>query len=42
MKIDEIRKIETKDAANFVRKYHYRKIMPRLNKVCYGGFLIIN
>lgn len=38
MQIEKIRKIETKDASNFVRKYHYRKIMPKLNKVCYGGF----
>ncbi len=38
MKIEIIKEIDKTTASNFVAKHHYRKTMPRLNKVFYGGF----
>src|ERR1035438_10648688 len=34
----EIREISLKEAADFVAKYHYSKVMPKLNKVIFGLF----
>ena len=38
MEIEEVEEITKNEAEGFIRKYHYRKIMPRLNKMFYGGF----
>jgi len=38
MNIDEIKQINKLEASSFVYKHHYRKTMPRLNKLYYGGF----
>jgi hypothetical protein len=35
---DEVRTITLKEMTAFVQVYHYSKIMPKLNTVCYGGF----
>jgi GR25 family glycosyltransferase involved in LPS biosynthesis len=37
--INKIIQINKKDANDFISKHHYRKIMPKLNKVFYGGFV---
>ena len=34
----EIREISLKEAADFVAKHHYSKVMPKLNKVIFGLF----
>lgn len=38
MEIQKIKQITKKQAEMFVKKHHYRKIMPKLNKLFYGGF----
>ncbi len=35
----EIIQINKQQASEFIALYHYRKIMPKLNKVFYGGFI---
>lgn len=35
----EIIQINKQQASEFIARYHYRKIMPKLNKVFYGGFI---
>ena len=34
-----IKKVSKIESAEFIAKHHYRKIMPRLNKVFYGGYI---
>ena len=34
----EIKEISKEEAIGFVRKYHYSKIMPRINKHYLGAF----
>jgi GR25 family glycosyltransferase involved in LPS biosynthesis len=38
MKIITIKQTDKQEASSFISKYHYRKIMPKLNKVFYGGY----
>lgn len=33
-----IQQISTQEMSNFTAKWHYSKSMPRLTKICYGGF----
>jgi GR25 family glycosyltransferase involved in LPS biosynthesis len=35
----DIKQISKSQASDFIAKHHYRKIMPKLNKVFYGGFI---
>lgn len=38
MTINKIIQINKIDASLFIERHHYRKIMPKLNKVFYGGY----
>jgi len=38
MEIQKVKQISKQQASMFVKKYHYRKTMPKLNKLFYGGF----
>ena len=34
----DVREISVREMTDFVRAHHYSSVMPRLTKVCYGGF----
>lgn len=36
--LDEVRPIDIADARAFVKEHHYSEVMPRITRVCLGGF----